>query len=141
MRKVFIAFCFALIILGILFTACVNEQTVKYTRYFTDGAQLYKTHCQNCHSANGEGLAQLIPPLTDTLFLRKNRAQLACIITYGLANSIKINQQTYNFKMPANPNLAPIDLAKLITYLTNSFGNQQGIYDVTEVENHLQKCR
>lgn len=141
MRSVIIFLCFTLILFSILSTSCVNEEKVKYTRYFTDGAQLYKTNCQNCHSANGEGLAQLIPPLTDTTYLRKNRSQLACMVTYGLAGEIKINQQSYNFKMPANQNLAPIDLAKLLTFVTNSFGNQQGIYDVTEIEKHLKNCR
>lgn len=134
-------FSFTLLVIAILLTACVNEEKVKYTRYFTDGAQLYKTNCQNCHGANGDGLAQLIPPLTDTSFLRKNRSQLACIVTYGIADTIKINGQTYNFKMPANTNLVPIDLAKLLTYVTNSFGNKQGLYDVSEIENHLKKCR
>lgn len=141
MRKIFLVFSFTLLVIAILLTSCINEENVKYTRYFTDGAQLYKTHCQNCHNANGEGLAMLIPPLTDTVYLRKNRNQLACIINYGLADTLKIHQKTYNFKMPANPNLAPIDLAKLLTFVTNSFGNQQGIYDVTEIENHLKNCR
>ncbi len=134
-------FSFTLVVFAILLTACVNEEKVKYTRYFTDGAQLYKTNCQNCHGVNGEGLAQLIPPITDTVFLRKNRNQLACIVTYGLAETIRINGQTYNFKMPGNTNLAPIDLAKLLTFVTNSFGNKLGIYDVNEIENHLIKCR
>lgn len=119
----------------------MNEQKTKYTRYFTDGAQLYKTHCQNCHNANGEGLAQLIPPLTDTSFIATNRSQLACIVSYGIADSLQINGKIYNFKMPAITSLAPIDLAKLLTYVTNSFGNQQGLYDVTEIENHVKNCR
>ncbi|TAE35991.1 MAG: cytochrome c [Sphingobacteriales bacterium] len=141
MRNLFFFYCFALIVLAIAVNACVTEQSVKYTRYFADGAQLYKSHCQNCHSATGQGLAQLIPPLTDTLFLRKYRAQLPCIVQYGIADSITIHQQVYHFKMPANPKLAAIDLAKLLTFVTNSFGNKQGLYDISEIENHLKNCR
>jgi len=127
--------------MSIIVGACVNEQSVKYTRYFADGAQLYKTNCQNCHGAAGDGLALLIPPLTDTLFLRNNRTKLACIIQYGLAEPIVVNGETYNFKMPANQKLAPIDMAKLLTFVTNSYGNKQGLFDVLEVENHLKNCR
>ncbi|TAF45756.1 MAG: cytochrome c [Sphingobacteriales bacterium] len=141
MRKNLVRFCFLATLIALLFNACVNEQSVKYTRYFTDGAQLYTNNCQNCHSSKGEGLAQLIPPLTDTVFLRKNRTQLACIVQYGLADSITIHNKIYHFKMPSNQNLAPIDLAKLLTFVTNSFGNQQGLYDIAEVENNLKNCR
>lgn len=141
MRKILLGFCFTLLVFAIALNACVTEQSVKYTRYFADGAQLYKSHCQNCHSATGQGLAQLIPPLTDTPFLRKHRAILPCIVQYGIADSITIHQQGYHFKMPANPKLAAIDLAKLLTFVTNSFGNQQGLYDVSEIENHLKNCR
>lgn len=141
MRIFIIVFGFVVIVSAIFLTSCVNEQKIKYTRYFTDGAQIYKNNCQNCHGNNGEGLALLIPPLTDTLYLLKNRQRLACMVIYGIDIPIKVNQKNYNFKMPANPNLAPIDLAKLLTFVTNSFGNQQGIYDVTEIEKHLQNCR
>jgi mono/diheme cytochrome c family protein len=114
---------------------------VKYQRYYADGSQVYKVHCQNCHMADGKGLAQLIPPLTDSLYLIKNREKLVCFIVYGLNDSIKINGIVYDGKMPAEKHLAAIDLAKVLTYITNSFGNQQGIYDVKEVEKNLNNCQ
>jgi hypothetical protein len=89
---------------------------------------------------DGQGLAALIPPLTDTVFLKNNREKLACFIVFGLKDSIVINGKTFDGVMPAEKHLAPIDLAKLLTYVTNSFGNKQGIYEVAEVEKNLQKC-
>lgn len=140
MRKLLLSIIFCSVIISVVFSACINESEVKYQRYYADGSQLYKTHCANCHMDDGKGLAALIPPLTDTLFLRKNRDKLVCYINYGLKETIIINGVTYQGVMPAEKHLAPIDLAKTLTYITNSFGNKQGIYDVKEVEENLRKC-
>ncbi len=125
----------------IIFISSCGEENIKYQRYYSDGSQLYKIHCQNCHMSNGKGLGQLIPPLTDSTFLRKNREKLVCYINYGLNDSIKINGIDYQGQMPAEKHLAAIDLAKTLTFITNSFGNNHGIYDVVEVQKNLNNCK
>ena len=122
----------------ILISAC-SEEDIKYQRYYADGSQIYKVHCENCHMKDGSGLVNIIPPLTDTAFLSKNRNQLTCYIAYGLSDTIIVNDVEYSGVMPAEKHLAAIDIAKVLTYITNSFGNKQGIYDVTEVQNNLNK--
>jgi mono/diheme cytochrome c family protein len=107
---------------------------MKFEHYYANGRRLYAQHCQNCHAADGKGLGQLIPPLTDTILLKKNRHQLACLIKNGLSGKIIVNGKEYSSEMPANPALAPIDLAQLVTYITNSFGNKQGPYTVDQVQ-------
>lgn len=89
---------------------------------------------------DGEGLEALIPPLTDTIYLKTNRDKLACFVAYGLKDTIVVNGKTYDGVMPAETHLAPIEIAKLLTYVTNAFGNNQGIYDLAEVEKNLRKC-
>jgi len=89
--------------------------------------------------ADGTGLRGVIPPLSDTTFLKRNRDKLACIVKYGLDDTIVVNGETYQTPMPAESHLAAIDIAKILTYITNTFGNEQGIYDVTEVEAALNK--
>ncbi|MGX5690749.1 c-type cytochrome [Arcticibacter tournemirensis] len=120
--------------------SCQSETDLNYARYYTNGKQLYDTYCQNCHGADGNGLQQLIPPLSDTLFLRKNRDRLACIIKNGMDEKIMVNGKEYNALMPPNPQLPDIDIAAIITYITNSFGNKQGLYDQTEATQALKKC-
>jgi len=140
MRKLLLLTLFSVTVISIIMSACGDENSIKYQRYYADGSQIYKVHCANCHMDDGKGLAALIPPLTDTIYLRKNRDKLACFIVYGLQDTIIVNNQEYQGKMPAEKHLAAIDLAKVLTYITNSFGNQQGIYDVTEVEANLKNC-
>lgn len=140
MRKLLLLTLFSVMVILIMMSACGDENSIKYQRYYADGSQIYKVHCANCHMEDGKGLAALIPPLTDTIYLRKNRDKLACFIVYGLQDTIVVNNQEYQGKMPAEKHLAAIDLAKVLTYITNSFGNQQGIYDVTKVEANLKNC-
>ncbi|MFD1631053.1 c-type cytochrome [Pseudopedobacter beijingensis] len=137
MKKLLLGLLFIIASFAVL-SSC-SEDEIKYQRYYSDGMTLYKDHCQSCHMADGTGLRGLIPPLTDTAFLQKNRKQLTCIIKYGLQDTIMVNGEQYSSVMPAESHLTAIDIAKILTYITNSFGNQQGIYDVTEVEENLNK--
>jgi mono/diheme cytochrome c family protein len=124
---------------AVVFNAC-NEEEVNYQRYFVNGKQLYEQNCQNCHGANGEGLGKLYPPLSDTTYLAKKRSELACIIKNGLTGKISVNNESYEAVMPGNAALADIDVAQIIVYITNSFGNKQGFYDQMQVQADLKGC-
>jgi len=141
MRRWLILCLFLLIAVAFLTEACQNQQDITFARYYTNGQALYAKHCQNCHNADGSGLGALIPPLTDTVFLRNNRDNLACIIKHGLEDTITVKGKTFNEKMPANHQLPEMDIAALVTYITNTFGNKQGLYDVAEVGKALQNCK
>ncbi len=136
-----ILFAFAfLLVLSITIVSCQNEQSVEFNRYYSLGSVVYQTHCQNCHGKNGEGLQGLIPPLTDSVYLKNNENQLACSIKYGLKGQLSIAGRSFEGEMPAN-DLAPVDLAQVLTYVTNSFGNKAGIVDLTQVQADLTRCK
>jgi mono/diheme cytochrome c family protein len=120
--------------------ACQSEQEIEFRRYYSAGQVVYQTRCQNCHGNEGQGLAALIPPLNDADFLKNNHQQLACYLQNGLNGNIIIHSNNYNGKMPAT-GLAPIEIAKVLTYVQNSFGNQMGLYDLKQVETDLKKCK
>jgi mono/diheme cytochrome c family protein len=141
MKNHFIGILYAVAFTVIIFNACQSEEELTYARYYINGKGVYETHCENCHGKEGQGLAGLIPPLTDTTFLKVNRDQLACIVKYGLADRITVNGTVYQSKMPAEDHLANIDIAQVITYITNSFGNKQGLYDVDAVAGDLANCK
>ncbi|MBE7176236.1 MAG: cytochrome c [Mucilaginibacter polytrichastri] len=132
---------FTLFFLVAALIACQDEKSVEYQRYYSLGKNLYGVHCQNCHGEKGEGLAGLYPPLSDTTFLRKNHDSLACWISKGLEKEIVINGKKYRAKMPADSDTSPIEIAQIVTYITNSFGNSQGFTDVDKVNVQLKNCR
>ena len=124
----------------LIFESCSNEMELNYQRYFVNGKGLYEKNCQNCHGTNGEGLGMLYPPLTDTVFLSSNRSSLACMIKNGLSGKIIVNNLSYETEMPGNAALADIDIAQIIVYITNSFGNGQGFYDQKQAGVDLKGC-
>ena len=131
-------FLFAIIAIII---SCQNQETIDLQNYLSNGKDIYKTKCQNCHGENGEGLGKLAPPLTDSVFLNNNKARLACIIKNGTAEKLIINGKEYQEKMPAFPELADIDVAQVMVYITNSFGNHQGFVPYNKVSVQLQQCK
>jgi mono/diheme cytochrome c family protein len=132
---------FFLFCLLITMHSCQNEDSITYKRYYVNGKGLYEKNCQNCHGADGKGLGTLYPPLTDSTYLTINKKKLACIIKYGQNEEITINKVAYQGQMPGNNRLADIDIAQIIVYISNSFGNKQGHYDQEEVAKDLVACR
>lgn len=121
--------------------SCKNEEELSFGRYYASGKILYENHCQNCHSKEGLGLGLLIPPLTDTAFLKVNKRELVCYIRFGLQRKIKINNKVYNENMPADDHLSDIEIAQILVYVTNSFGNNQGYYSVLQANSDLKNCK
>jgi mono/diheme cytochrome c family protein len=136
--KVIFSICALLVVLII---SCQSGDMLEFNRYYAEGSVVYQTHCQNCHGPRGEGLNGLVPPLTDSVFLKNNRDQLPCIVQYGFSGKITIAKRDFAEKMPAADGLANIEIAQALTYVTNSFGNKMGIFNVDMVNGDVVKCR
>lgn len=127
--------------ISVVFQSCQNEEGINYKRYYVNGKGIYEKNCQSCHGADGKGLGTLYLPLTDSTYLIQNKTRLACIIKNGQNGTIQINNITFDGNMPGSNNLADIDIAQVIVYITNSFGNKQGFYSDQQVMNDLNNCR
>ncbi len=136
--KLIIAVCICVVML--LYLSCQSNEQIEFKRYFTAGAVAYQSRCQNCHGENGEGLSVLIPPLSDTLFLKKNIHSLSCILKNGLAQPITIHHKAYQAKMPAN-NLSALEIAQILTYVGNSFGNKLNTIPIEQTYADLKTCK
>ena len=121
--------------------SCQSEQDVEFNRYYSSGATVYQKHCQNCHGDKGQGLAALIPPLTDSVYLKKNKQALACGLKSGISGKITVNGREFDGQMPAAADLSPIEMAQVITYITNSFGNKLGLVNNEDVVRDLKNCK
>ncbi|WP_395625469.1 c-type cytochrome [Daejeonella sp.] len=141
MQNKLVYLVFSILALATIIQSCQNETSINYKRYYVNGKSIYEKNCQSCHGADGKGLGTLYPPLTDTTYLRLNRSQLACLIKNGQQGEITINNISYDGIMPGNETLADIDIAQVIVYITNSFGNKQGFFDTETVTSNLTKCK
>jgi mono/diheme cytochrome c family protein len=118
--------------------SCQSDASIEYSRYYSGGAVVYQNHCQNCHGDKGQGLNSLIPPLTDTILL-KDHNNLSCQLKNGINGKITVGGKAFDGAMPAS-NLSPMEIAQVITYVTNSFGGKQGLFTADQVQTALTNC-
>lgn len=104
------------------------------------GEQLYMAHCLNCHQKDGSGLGKLIPPLKSD-FVSKQKELAICGIKHGMQGPIEVNGITYDGIMPNNPRLTPLEIAEIMTYVSNSWGNKYGMVNTSDVKSALDSCK
>ena len=107
-------------------------------KFAIPGKELYENYCANCHQKDGTGLGKLIPPLRDADYFKADIHRTILIMKHGKEGEIVVNGQVYNQAMPANPNLSPLELAQIATYLYNSWGMSEGVIDAPQVEGYLK---
>ncbi len=115
--------------------ASISDQ--KVLQYAIQGKILYEGNCANCHQKDGTGLGNLIPPLRDSDYLEADVGRTAMIIKHGQEGEIIVNGKSYNKKMPANPHLTNMEIAQIMTYIYNIWGNEQGVITSKNVDEYL----
>jgi len=126
----------------LLIQACKSEAELKQEKYKVVGQQTYTEHCANCHQADGKGLGALYPPISGSDYLTAaNKERIICLIRHGINEPMVVNGKRYNRPMPANPQLTPIDVATITTYIYTKWGGETEITDVKEVEKVLKSCQ
>ena len=87
------------------------------------GSVLFKGTCSTCHQPNGEGLANVFPPLAKSDLLAKTPLRAVEIVLNGLTGPITVNGATYNSVMPPMSQLNDDEVANILTYVNGSWGN------------------
>ncbi|EMR03491.1 c-type cytochrome [Cesiribacter andamanensis] len=117
-----------------------RSEEQRFRQYWVQGRILYKQHCMGCHQNDGAGMAQLIPPLDGADFLQ-NKQAVICVIRHGMQGTVVVNGREYSGIMPPNPQLRPLEIAEIATYILNTWTNQEGYVGIPEVEAALQGCQ
>lgn len=91
---------------------------------FAAGQQLYVQNCLACHNPQGTGAPGLYPPLASTNWVTGDKIRLIRTLLLGLSEPIEVNGETYNQEMPAYAHLTDKQIADVLTYIRDSFGNQ-----------------
>ena len=98
------------------------------------GKQIYTQHCMTCHQVDGGGAQNMIPPLIKTDFVLGAKAILIKILLNGMNGEIKINGDIYSNEMPSQAILKDAEIAAVLTYVRNSFGNKASAVTTSEVK-------
>lgn len=101
------------------------------------GKIVYNQNCLACHQENGLGIPNAFPPLAKSDYLMADRKRAIRLVKHGLEGEITVNGKTYNSSMPAL-GLSDDDIASVVTYIMNSFGNKADIVTHDEVKKALK---
>jgi glucose/arabinose dehydrogenase len=98
----------------------------------TGGEQIYNTYCVACHLNDGKGDGSRFPPLDSSEYVLGDKTRLVDIVLKGLRGTITVKGQQYNNLMPSHSFLSDEDLAQVLTYTRQNFGNKSS--DITSAE-------
>jgi len=107
---------------------------------FRQGEILYNNYCANCHMEDGSGLRGLIPPLAGADYVAKDPLGMACIIRYGLADTIVVNDTVYAQPMAGIRELTDFEVTNVINFINQAWGNDYGYASFHEVKARLDSC-
>jgi mono/diheme cytochrome c family protein len=106
-------------------------------RYFS-GKSVFLSYCSTCHGKEGEGMTNIAPPLALSELINKEAETTIKILLDGLTGPVTINGTSYTFNnsMPGLRNNIETnngDMAAVLTYVRNAFGNKASAITVEQV--------
>lgn len=98
------------------------------------GKKLYAGTCSTCHQNEGQGMEGVFPPLAKSDFLMADKKRSIEIILNGISGKITVNGKEYNSVMPSMSQLNDDEIANILTFIRNSWGNKGDAVSATEVK-------
>lgn len=97
------------------------------------GKLVFLQTCAVCHQAQGQGLPQVFPPLAQSDFLLADKERSIRVVVKGLSGPIVVSGSKHDSVMPPVPQLTDEQVANVLTYVRNSWGNTGEAVAVDEV--------
>lgn len=98
------------------------------------GKTVYATFCLPCHQADGSGVPNMNPPLINTSWVLGSKTVLIQQILKGSKGKVEIDGETFHNTMPAQAQLTDLQIADVLTFVRNSFGNKASVVTAAEVK-------
>ena len=104
-----------------------SQSVQAFDAFMRRGGKIYAAKCSGCHGIDGKGDGVNYPSLANSKWVIGNTAIPAMIVLNGVSGNIQVQGKNWNGNMPSQESgMLVEDLAGLLTYLRNSFGNQTG---------------
>ena len=97
-----------------------------------EGRAAYARHCLTCHQADGYGVPNMQPAIKGGSWVRGEASALALFVMTGGFNSAERKESQSHNVMPSFRQLGDEELAAILTYIRQAFG--EGASAVTAAE-------
>jgi len=134
-----ILFLFSVLLMALTKTGSSNQN--KLAASIERGKKVYAERCLTCHQADGGGVQNMNPPLTKTKWVLGDKIQLIQIVLKGLSTGVEIDGDSYHNVMASHADLTDLQIADVLTYVRNSFGNKAKTVTEAEVRSVRAKTK
>ena len=121
--------------------SALEKGTLDIKTQIAAGEQLFRGTCSVCHQATGQGLPSVFPPLAKSDYLMANKQRAIEIVLKGLTGPVTVNGKPFNSVMPPMSQLRDDEIANILTYVRNSWGNQGEQVTAAEVTDARAKIK
>ena len=120
--------------LGLTATSTAPDAMNDAAPAMVNGESVYRQVCQACHQDDGQGLTGLFPPLVGTDWVLGDPRRLIRIVLGGLQGEIEVAGTVYNGVMASHANLSDAEVAAVLTYVRQAWGNTASSVEPAQVE-------
>jgi mono/diheme cytochrome c family protein len=121
MKKAWIC---SITVVSIFFACSAFLQDYDLAKSIERGKEVYTANCMNCHNEDGSATPGMYPPLTTSDYLKKTADTLINVILEGQTGEVIVNDEKYNMEMMAQNYLSDEQIADVLNYVRNTWGNK-----------------
>jgi len=98
------------------------------------GKLVYTQQCLTCHQADAGGVPNMTPPLIKTKWVLGDKTTLVQVVLKGMTGNIDVDGDRYHNVMAPHSELSDQQIADVLTYVRNNFGNKARAVTAAEVK-------
>lgn len=99
----------------------------------TLGERIYQQQCATCHQADGEGIGGVYPTLHETKWTEGDAGRLIRLVLHGMEGPVEVKGLTYDQRMQPLSYLSDEEIAAVLTFVREHFGNEAAAVQSEEV--------
>lgn len=116
-----------------------RQETPQNSTNSVTGKEIYVKHCLTCHQTDGSGVPNMFPPIQKSDWVNGDKNKLIKVVLNGLQGDIEVNGDPFSQVMPKQDSLTDVQIAQLLTYIRQNFGNKADSVHPADVKNLRRK--
>jgi len=113
--------------------AATASGTLTLEQQVKAGEALFAGTCSTCHQGDGLGIPNVFPPLAKSDYLNADHKRAIEVVLNGLTGPVTVNGTAFESVMPPMSQLNDDEVANILTYALNSWGNEGGRISAEDV--------